>query len=623
MGILESIHSENDIKKVDKKDYGRLAGEIREFMLDKVSKTGGHLASNLGAVELTMALHLCMNFPEDKLIFDVGHQSYTHKLLTGRREGFDSLRTYHGMSGFPKTAESDADVFNTGHSSTSISAAMGFAVARDMNGAGGRVAAVIGDGSLTGGMAYEALNCLAQIRTGVVIVLNDNEMSIDKNVGGLSKYLNSIRVGAAYNGLKSEVESSLLSTKAGEKVAKTIKRSKDTIKQFFVPGMFFEELGITYVGPIDGHNIKEMVSTFEKAFRLNKPIIIHVKTKKGKGYRYAERHPDYFHGVSAFDVETGKQLAKKQTSTYTDIFAKHLLSLGEKHDDLVAITAAMSIGTGLNKFAGQYPTRMFDVGIAEQHAVTFAAGLAAAGLKPVVAVYSSFLQRAYDQILHDVCLQKLHVVFAVDRSGLVGEDGDTHQGIYDISYLSHMPNLIVMAPKNRYELRDMMDFAMDCDGPVAIRYSKGNAYTGLKEYRAPIKLCKSEIIHEGSGVAIFACGNMVEEAAHVEELLAVDGITPMLINVRFVSSVDEEVLKEALSVAEIIVTMEENVTKGGYGERLMAKLADMDVKKNIIHIDGSIRQETVPHGSVGVLRRMLGIDAESIYKKILDVTDKR
>lgn len=617
MGVLERIQHENDIKKVNKSEYDELAAEIRDFLIDKVSSKGGHLASNLGSVELTMALHLCMSFPEDKLIFDVGHQSYTHKLLTGRRDGFDNLREFGGMSGFPKVNESECDVFNTGHSSTSISAAMGFAVARDMQHGKERVAAVIGDGSLTGGMAYEALNCLSQTRTGCVIILNDNEMSIGKNVGGLSKYLNSIRVGSAYNDLKVGVENSLLATKAGEKVAKTIKRSKDTIKQLLVPGMFFEELGITYVGPIDGHDIPTMVSTFKKAFKLNKPIIIHVKTVKGKGYRHAERHPDYYHGIAAFDRTTGKLTNKKETSTYTDIFSRHLVELGEKYPKLTAVTAAMAIGTGLNRFDEAYPGRMFDVGIAEQHAVTFAAGMAAAGMIPVVAVYSSFLQRAYDQILHDVCLQNLHVVFAVDRSGLVGQDGETHQGIYDISYLSHMPGMTVMAPKNRYELEQMLDYALEYDGPIAIKYSRGNAYKGLKEYNAPIEYGKCEWIYEGYRIAVLACGNMVEEAVKLVDMLRADGFNPSLINVRFVSVIDEDMLRKVVGQHDVIVTMEENITTGGYGQMLAAKISDLRINYgNLLHIDGSISESKVEQGRIEQLRSRLGIDAVSLYNKI-------
>ncbi len=616
MSILERISKSNDIKDINKKEYEELAEEIREFLVEKVSDKGGHLASNLGSVELTMALHLCMDFPKDKLIFDVGHQAYTHKLLTGRREEFDHLREFGGLSGFPKTKESETDAFNTGHSSTSISAAMGYAVARDMRGTDEKVACVIGDGSLTGGMAYEAINCLAQHRTGCVIILNDNEMSIDKNVGGLSKYLNSIRVGAAYNELKEGVESSLLSTKVGTKVAKTIKHSKDTLKQFLVPGMFFEELGITYVGPIDGHDVDDLVSTIKSAFKLNKPIIIHVKTKKGKGYTLAEKHPDYFHGVAPFDKATGKLKTKKETSTYTDMFGRHMVELGAKYDNLTAISAAMSIGTGLNRFSQAYPDRFFDVGIAEQHAVTFAAGMAAAGMIPVVAIYSSFLQRAYDQILHDVCLQNLHVVFCIDRSGLVGQDGETHQGIYDVSYLSHLPNMTVLAPKNRTELIRMMDYAMEHNGPVAIKYPRGSASKELMEVDTPIRYGKSEVVFKGQDIAIYSCGHMMEEALKLYNLLLKDGKTPTLINARFINIIDEELLVDITKNHNTIVTIEENVSTGGFGQMLMSKVA-LNKATNIKHIDASIKTGQVEQGTIKELRQMLKIDAESIYESII------
>lgn len=615
MSILDRIYGPNDIKKLNKKEYDGLAQEIRHFLIDSVSEKGGHLASNLGSVELTMALHLCMEFPKDKLIFDVGHQAYTHKILTGRRDEFEHLREFGGLSGFPKTKESETDSFNTGHSSTSISAAMGYAVARDMRGSDEKVACVIGDGSLTGGMAYEAINCLSQHRTGCVIILNDNEMSIDKNVGGLSKYLNSIRVGTAYNELKEGVENSLLSTKMGTRVAKTIKHSKDTLKQFLVPGMFFEELGITYVGPIDGHNVEELTSTIKSAFKLNKPIIIHVKTKKGKGYPLAEKHPDYFHGVAPFDKETGKLKAKKESSTYTDMFGRHMVELGAKYENLTAISAAMSIGTGLNRFSEAYPDRFFDVGIAEQHAVTFAAGMAAAGMIPVVAIYSSFLQRAYDQILHDVCLQNLHVVFCIDRSGLVGQDGETHQGIYDVSYLSHLPNMTVLAPKNRVELIRMMDYAMECEGPVAIKYPRGAASKELMDVDTPIRYGKSEVIYKGEEIAIYSCGHMMEEALKLYDMLVEEGKKPTLINVRFINIIDEKLLTDIAKNHSTIVTIEENVTVGGFGQMLMARLGELSSEK-ITHIDASIHTGKVEQGSIKELRQMLEIDAESIKRYI-------
>ena len=620
MEILDSIEHANDIKGIDKENLNELASEIRAFLIEKVSNNGGHLASNLGAVELTMALHLCMDFPQDKLIFDVGHQAYTHKLLTGRKKDFDNLRTFGGMSGFPKTCESECDVFNTGHSSTSISAAMGFATARDINKTNEKIACVIGDGSMTGGMAYEALNCLGQLKTGCVIVLNDNDMSIAKNVGGLSTYLSGIRLGATYNEIKSGVENSLLATKTGSKVAKTLKRSKDNIKNFFVPGTIFEQLGITYVGPIDGHDIPTMVSIFRKAFRLNKPIIVHVKTKKGKGYRFAEKHPDYFHGISPFDPATGHVLSRKTTRSYTDIFAEQLISMGESYNNLVTITAAMSIGTGVFKFAEKFPDRTFDVGIAEQHAVTYAAGMAAAGMVPVVAIYSSFLQRAYDQILHDVCLQNLHVIFAVDRSGLVGQDGETHQGIYDTAYLCHLPNMVVMAPKNRYELKSMMEFAYSYKGPIAIKYSRGDAFKGLKEYDAPIELGKSEYIKKGNKVAVLACGNMVEEACKLIDKLEAKGVTPTFVNVRFVSNVDTKMLNDVCDKHEVVVVMEEGISKSGYAERCLAKITELslDANRNITFIDGSIKEQIVHQGDIKTVRKMLRIDADSLYDEIME-----
>lgn len=608
MRILEKITKENDIKEIEKQEYAELAKEIREFLLDKVSRYGGHLASNLGTVELTMALHAVMNFPEDKLIFDVGHQSYTHKILTGRKEEFDSLRQFGGLSGFPKRSESACDAFNTGHSSTGISAAMGYAAARDLRGSNEKIAVVIGDGSLTGGMAYEALNGLAQLKTGCVVVINDNNMSIGKNVGGLSKYLNSIRLGNAYNELKTGVEDSLSSSKAGVKLAKILKRSKDNIKHLFVPGSFFEELGITYVGPIDGHDMNQLITTFQQAFRLDKPIIIHVKTKKGKGYVHAERHPDYFHGIAPFDRESGKVLSKR-TSAYTDIFAKKMVDLGAKHENVVAITAAMAQGTGLTKFESSYPERFFDVGIAEQHAVTFAAGMAAAGYVPVVAVYSSFLQRAYDQILHDVCLQKLHVIFALDRAGLVGQDGETHQGIYDVAYLSHMPNMQVLAPKNRYELDAMLDYAYEADGPVAIRYPRGHAYKGHADKQTPIVFGKSEVIQEEHGVAVFSCGHMMEEADKLVEKLKENQIPVTLINVRFVSGLDTQLLDTLIPKHCVFVTLEDTIAENSYGARLRVYLAEHCGLHPYSFVSGAIPLSCVPQGTVEELRKSMKIDA--------------
>lgn len=616
MGLLDNIKAPNDIKQYDVEDWQPLACEIREFLIEHVSKTGGHLASNLGCVELTMALHLVLDLPQDKIIWDVGHQSYTHKILTGRQEGFEHLRQYGGMSGFPKRAESETDVFDTGHSSTSISAAIGMAKAKELKGEQGAVVAVIGDGSFTGGLTYEALNNLGRLKSSCMIVLNDNEMSIDENVGGMSSYLNKIRVGQTYNEVKSGVEKGLLGIPGiGEPIAKFVKRGKDSIKGLLVPGMFFEDLDITYIGPIDGHDIGQLVDTFTAAIKLKKPVVVHVKTVKGKGYRYAEKYPKYFHGVKPFDVKTGKVLEKQTKMTNTGVFGRKMLALAEEYPNLIGITAAMASGTGLDKFANVYPKRFFDVGIAEQHAVTFAAGLAEEGMIPVVAVYSSFLQRAYDQILHDVCLQKLHVVFAIDRSGLVGEDGSTHQGIFDTAYLSNIPNMTVIAPKNRYELTKSLEFAMKYDGPIAVKYSKGNAYYGLKELLSPFEYGKSEMLFKGKHIALIAVGNLVEEAYEVYETLKEEGTEITLVNARFVKPLDEEMLMELAMEHEVVITLEEHVFQGGYGQAVSA----FYVNKGISHLkvkNIAINDTFVEHGSVTELRRMLGIDKDGVLETI-------
>ena len=616
MGLLDNINEPNDIKQYDSEQWEPLASEIREFLIDHVSKTGGHLASNLGCVELTMALHLVLNLPDDKIIWDVGHQSYTHKILTGRKDGFDNLRQFGGMSGFPKRAESETDVFDTGHSSTSISAAIGMAKAKELKGEKSAIVAVIGDGSFTGGLTYEALNNLGRLKSSCMIVLNDNDMSIDENVGGMSNYLNKIRVGQAYNEVKSGVEKGLLGIPGiGEPIAKFVKRGKDSIKGLLVPGMFFEDLDITYIGPIDGHDIGQLVDTFTAALKLKRPVVVHVKTIKGKGYRYAEKYPKYFHGIKPFDIETGKVLEKQTKMTNTGVFGRKMLALAEDHPEIVAITAAMASGTGLDKFANAYPKRFYDVGIAEQHAVTFAAGLASEGLIPVVAVYSSFLQRAYDQILHDVCLQKLHVIFAIDRSGIVGEDGATHQGIFDTAYLSGIPNMTIIAPKNRYELTKSLEFAVNYDGPIALKYSRGDAYYGLKEKLAPIEYGKSEMLFEGSHVALIAVGNMVEEAYEVYETLKEEGNEITLVNARFIKPLDTDMLMELATHHDIIVTLEEHVYQGGYGQAVSAFYANKGIShlkiKNI-----AIDDMFVEHGSVSELRSMLGIDKNGVLDTI-------
>ena len=617
MGMLEQIKEPNDIKKIKPDSYDSLAEEVRSFLLEHVSQSGGHLASNLGVVELTIALHLAMDFPKDKLIFDVGHQSYTHKILTGRKEQFDTLRQLDGMSGFPKTHESSCDTFNTGHSSTSISAALGLAKARDIKGTKEKIVAVIGDGALTGGMAFEALNNMANLKSNCVIVLNDNEMSISENVGAMSKYLSDVRVGKAYNEFKVGVEKTLRKIpKVGDNLAKTVKRSKDSIKQLFVPGMFFEDMGITYVGPIDGHDIEGMVETFQDAFLLERPILVHVMTKKGKGYRYAEKYPSHFHGVEPFEIETGKTKAMKKQPSYTGVFAKKMLDYGEKYPNLVAITAAMPDGTGLQKFKEAFPERFFDVGIAEEHAVTFAAGLAAAGMKPVVAIYSSFLQRAYDQILHDVCLQNLPVIFAVDRSGLVGADGETHQGIFDTAYLSSIPNLAILAPKNKPEMKAMLDFAMEYQAPIAIKYPRGEASLVLAEQTQEICYGKSEVIEQGREVAILSVGNMMDVALYVVELLKEKGVKPTLVNVRFIKPYDKELLMELIKQHSFIVTIEESVHQGSFGQSVNSFYMEQGIEVKVQNFD--LKDQFIEQGQVDELRNRYGLESHQITNEILN-----
>ena len=614
--FLELIQNANDIKKIDPKDYPALAQEIREFLISSISVTGGHLGSNLGAVELTMALHIALDLPEDKIIWDVGHQSYTHKLLTGRREGFTSLRQFHGMSGFPKRKESDCDAFDTGHSSTSISAGLGLVMARDIQQKSNTIVSVIGDGSLTGGMAYEALNNAAKIDTNFIVVLNDNNMSISENVGGVSKYLNNIRTADSYLGLKKSVYDVLLNTKFGDNMVSGIRRAKNSVKQLVIPGMLFEDMGLTYLGPVDGHNMSHLLKVLQEAKRVNGPVLVHVLTQKGKGFAPAEKHPARFHGAEPFDIETGLPSKPRNIANYTDIFSTVMCKLGQRDEKVVAITAAMADGTGLKRFRNMYPDRFFDVGIAEQHAVTFAAGLAAGGLKPVVAIYSSFLQRAYDQILHDVCIQNLPVVFAIDRAGIVGSDGETHQGIFDLSFLSGIPNMTVVAPKNKWELSDMMKFAVDFDGPIAIRYPRGTAYDGLKEYREEIALGKSEWIYREKEIALFAVGSMVKTAEAVYAALKDLGYNVSLINARFVKPIDEEAIKEACKDHSLIVTMEENVASGGYGSRVMEYMNREGLKNTLLPI--SIPDAYVEHGNVELLKKEIELDGESIVNRILE-----
>lgn len=616
MDKLNKIEKTNDIKQLDSSEYAPLAQEIREFLIEKVSVHGGHLASNLGVVELTMALHLAFDVESDQLIWDVGHQSYTHKILTGRKEGFDTLREFGGMSGFPKRHESAADAFDTGHSSTSISAGLGLAAARDLCGDTNKVISVIGDGALTGGMAFEAMNNAAKLDSNFIIVLNDNEMSISHNVGGLSQYLDSIRTADGYQELKNDVMDSLQRIPVyGDRIVNRIRRTKSSIKQLFIPGMLFENMGLTYLGPVDGHNISQMVRTFKKAAKVNGAVIVHVITKKGMGYPPAERHPARFHGTGAFDVETGLLLAKKSKADYTDVFASVMNMAARENERLVTVTAAMETGTGLKRFHNQFPKRFFDVGIAEEHAVTFAAGIAAKGLIPVVAIYSTFLQRAYDQILHDVCLQNLHVVFAVDRAGIVGSDGETHQGIFDISYLMTIPGLALLAPKNKWELADMLRFAFDYDGPIAIRYPRGEAYDGLKEFRAPIVLGKSEVLYDETDIALLAYGSMIPTALAVRGELKDLHYQCSLINARFAKPLDEQLLLSLSADHKLLVTLEENVITGGFGQQVTQFLTDTGQAIKVIQI--AIPDQFVEQGSVGRLREETGLDPAFIVKKIV------
>lgn len=590
--MLEKIQKPNDIKKIPADQLPALAEEIRKFIIESLSKTGGHLASNLGVVELTIAMHRVFDLPKDKLIWDVGHQSYTHKILTGRKDGFETLRREGGISGFPKRSESDCDVFDTGHSSTSISAGVGYVRARELKKENYSVVSIIGDGALTGGMAYEALNNAASLKSNFIIVLNDNEMSITENVGGMSSYLSGLRTASAYTGFKMDV------TKALNRI----------------PGMLFEDMGLTYLGPVDGHNIPQLIKTFQEAKRFEGPILVHVLTQKGRGYEPAMRHPARFHGAGPFDVKTGLPVGKSNP-TYTDVFSTVMQKMGDRRKDVAAVTAAMMTGVGLKRFSNMFPDRCFDVGIAEEHAVTFAAALSLGGITPVVAIYSSFLQRAYDQIMHDVCMQNLHVVFAIDRAGLVGYDGETHHGIFDLSYLGSMPNMTILAPKNLWELSDMIKFAVDYDGPIAVRYPRGEAYTGLKEFRAPICLGKSEVIHEGSRVALLAVGSMVKMAEEVQKQLKERmDMDAALVNARFVKPIDEELLRSFADTYELVVTLEENVKDGGFGERVLAFAEEEDLPFGVEII--ALPDRFIPHGSVSYQMKQVGFTPEDICGRI-------
>lgn len=620
--VLEKIKNAEDIKKLKRSEYRLLAQEIREFLIEKLSVTGGHLASNLGVVELTMALYLSFDFPKDQVVWDVGHQSYTHKILSGRMAWFDELRKFGGMSGFPKRKESPFDAFDTGHSSTSISAGLGFAKARDVLGENKFVVSVIGDGALTGGMAYEALNNAAQLKNNFIIVLNDNNMSIAPNVGGMSQYLGGMRTKKGYTTLKKNVVSALNQMPViGKRAIIKLKKTKNGIKQMVIPGMLFENMGLTYLGPVDGHNILQMMQIFQEAKRLDHAVLVHVITKKGKGYAPAENAPSEFHGVGPFDIVTGKSLESKKIG-YTEVFSNEICALARRHSRLVAITAAMPGGTGLSHFAKEFPERFVDVGIAEEHAVTCAAGMAVGGLLPVFAVYSSFLQRGFDQVVHDVCIQNLHVVFAIDRAGLVGADGETHQGLFDLSYLGIIPNMVIMAPKNSEELKMMLRFAVeDHQGPIALRYPRGVAYEGFSQYHAPIVLGRAEMMEEEEQIALFALGSMVTTAEHLREKLKKKGYRVSLVNARFAKPVDFSMIDRLLEKHQLLVTMEENVLRGGMGEAVADYIAQRKERPLLYHV--TLPDDYVEHGDVTKLKSYIGVDSDSIAERIIRIMENR
>ncbi len=633
--LLKTIEKENDIKNIAPEDYRRLAKEIRVRLVKSISRTGGHLASNLGAVELTMALHLFLEFPKDKLIWDVGHQAYVHKLLTGRNKAFGTLRKLDGISGFPKVSENPADTFNTGHSSTSLSLALGMAKARDIQGGDEKVVAVIGDGALSGGMAFEALNNAEPLKSNLIIVLNDNKMSISKNVGGMSNYLGKMRTNQKYNNLKINIEERLdRIPNVGMSMAETIKNAKNSLKHLLVPGMLFEEMGIIYVGPIDGHNIKDMLEAFRAAARIkNRPVLVHVVTRKGKGYLPAENNPSAFHGVGRFLPKTG-EIEETGGRTYTDVFGEWMLKKGEECPELVSVCAAMPDGTGVKEFAKKYPGRFFDVGIAEEHAVTFAAGLMAGGMRPVVSIYSTFLQRAYDQLIHDICLNELPVIFAVDRSGIVGRDGDTHQGIFDISYLTSIPNMQVLSPMSGRELEQCLDFAYDQDGPVAVRYPRGNIYEEDRDEiicekpwelgRARMLMERGRLLEENEeadpgrvkgDAVLFAVGNMTKTALEVGRLLVEKNIYCTVVNMRFVKPFDKELLLVLARSHRMVVTLEDNVKNGGFGQQAEALFVDKGcVPESFLNC--SIDDCFVEHGAPEELYERLEMDAGSVAEKI-------
>ncbi|MFH0933299.1 MAG: 1-deoxy-D-xylulose-5-phosphate synthase [Nitrospirota bacterium] len=617
---LELIKGPSDLKSLSITELKKLAGELRETIVKTVSVNGGHLASNLGVIELTIALHYVFNSPVDKIIWDVGHQCYSHKLLTGRYKRFSTLRQYGGISGFPKREESEHDAFGTGHSSTSISAALGIIEGRDKNKENFKVIAVIGDGAMSAGLAFEGLNNAGHLKKDLIVILNDNEMSISQNVGALSAYLNRILTGEFYQKFKKETKSFLEGIpKLGKRAARIAQRTEEMLKGLLLPGIIFEELGFNYVGPIDGHNIELLIETCKRIKAVSTPTLIHIVTKKGRGYEFSEKSPSFFHGVGPFKVETGS-LITGGGATYSEIFGDILTDVAAKDKRIIAISAAMKEGTGLEHFAERYPDRFYDVGIAEPHAVTFAAGLATQGLKPVVAIYSTFLQRAYDEIVHDVCLQNLPVVFAIDRAGIVGEDGPTHNGLLDLSYLRHIPNIVVMAPKDAYELRAMLELALKHDGPSAIRYPRKKIQSSVTVHQSPVTfdIGEGEILKAGDDIAFIAIGNCLHSALSAAERLEREGISVMLINARFIKPLDQNLLISIASRIKRIITIEENTLAGGFGSAVLEFLNDMEIPNIKVRRLG-LPDEFIAQGQQDELRKKYGLDVEGIYQAALSM----
>lgn len=618
--LLNTINSPEDVKKLSEQQLEQLAQEIRQFMISVISKTGGHLAPNLGVVELTLALHRVFSTPKDKLVFDVGHQAYVHKIITGRREQFPTLRQYGGLSGFPKRSESEHDAFGTGHSSTSISAALGMAVARDLQGEDYDVVAVIGDGSMTGGMAFEGLNNAGDLHKRMIVVLNDNEMSISKNVGAMSEYLYQLRTGETYNKIKSDIEGWLKNMEFGTDVLKAIRRLKGSVKYLMVPSSIFEELGYTYLGPIDGHDLNALQDVFHAAKKIDGPVLVHVLTKKGKGYAPAEESPNKFHGTGPYELETGKKIANPNAPiTYTEVFGNTLTDMAKEDKKIVGITAAMPDGTGLSTFAKAHPDRFFDVGIAEQHAVTAAAGMAAAGLKPVAAIYSTFMQRAYDSVLHDICMQNLHVTMCLDRAGLVGDDGFTHHGVFDYAYLRSMPNMTIMAPKDENELRHMLKTALDFNGPISVRYPRGSGLgVDISSPMEDLPIGKAEVLKEGFDLCFWAIGSMVKPALDAAELLAKEGISAGVVNMRFAKPLDTELLKAHAQRYGKIITLEEGVLAGGVGSAVLEYLNQEELLDKCRVLTLGIPDEFILHGDKALLFKDIGLDTPAIAAKAAD-----